>query len=106
MMKMKYTCRGTLDCDPGSWEGTLSFISMKPPYEAELNARGSYFHLLFGKHAFGNYLCIPNWGIGMELATLTDGFWNRERLCESGLSAVDACSVTEALAAMSEYINL
>lgn len=37
-------------------------------------------HFFLGKHAYGKYLCIPNWGIGTEMASLSDCFWNRERL--------------------------
>ena len=28
-------------------------------YEAEINGRGTYFHILAGRHKYGNYLCIP-----------------------------------------------
>lgn len=77
------------------------------PYEVKLSARGSYFHLLIGSYAYGNYICIPNWNVGSELAGLKDFFWNCERLRnETSLKKVDACSVAYALAELSKYIQL
>lgn len=67
-------------CSPRRWSGTLELIKTGNPCEAEISARGSRFHLIVGKHAYGNYLCIPNWDIGTEVAALTDNFWNEERL--------------------------
>lgn len=83
---------------PHQWEGTLEIIKSGDPCEAELDARGSHFHLIVGKHAYGNYICIPNWDIGTELAALSDTFWNEERLRNySKMKKVDACTVVTAL---------
>ena len=76
--------------------------------EFEVTARGSTFHLLVGKHAYGKYLCIPNWGIGTEISSLSDCFWNRERLEQDypELSKVDIISIVKALEALSSYVTL
>lgn len=46
------------------------------PYEAELNAMGKSFHLIFGSQTNGNFLCVPNWHMGCELSSLDDVSWN------------------------------
>ena len=89
------------------WTGEIEPIQLEhEPYEIEVSARGSYFHVLLGSHAYGNYICIPNWDIGTELAQLSDSFWNQGRLCNARLKKVDACSVACALLELSKYVNL
>lgn len=93
-------------CSPGKWTGTLELIKAGNPCEAEVSARGSRFHLIAGKHAYGNYICIPNCDIGTELAALTDSFWNAERLHNhSGLKKADTCTIVAALKVLADYIN-
>ena len=90
-----------------TWNGEIIPIRLEQePYEVEVSARGSYFHLLVGRHAYGNYICIPNWDIGTELASLSDSFWNLERLSTTKLKKVDACSVAYALLEVSKYVNI
>lgn len=89
------------------WTGSIDPIQLEhEPYEVEVNARGSYFHLIIGSHAYGNFICIPNWDVGTELADLSDSFWNQERLCNTKLKKVDACSVAYALQVLSNYVDL
>ncbi len=89
------------------WMGEINPIQLEhEPYEVEVSARGSYFHLLIGHHAYGNYICIPNWNVGTELASLSDSFWNLEQLSSTTLKKVDACSVTYALLELSKYVNI
>lgn len=89
------------------WTGEIIPIQLEQePYEVEVSARGSYFHLLVGHHAYGNFICIPNWDIGTELASLSDSFWNLERLSSTKLKKVDACSVAYALVELSKYVNI
>ena len=90
-----------------AWYGEIVSLQLdSEPYEVEVSARGSYFHLLIGHHAYGNYICIPNWDIGTELASLSDSFWNLERLSNTKLKKVDACSVAYALLELSKYVNI
>lgn len=89
------------------WEGSIVPIQLEqPPYEVEVSARGSCFHLIIGRHAYGNYICIPNWNVGAELARMVDSFWNYEKLCQTSLKKVDACSVASALRELSRYVEL
>ena len=104
-MTIPYTCNASGDSKP--WEGQISVIQLTAPYEVEVTARGSNFHLIFGRHAYGMYLCIPNWSIGTELGGLNDRFWNQERLMRyTGLGEVDACSIVDALYELRKYIDL
>lgn len=60
--------------------GKIKVFSFTFPIEADIDANGWNFHVIVGKHINGNYICIPNWNVGSELANLSDVFWNRERL--------------------------
>lgn len=107
-MKLNYICTGIDDMKPKRWKGCIHLLKTSAPYELEVTARHSSFHILCGKHEYGNYLCIPNWNIGTELAGLSDRFWNFERLTTyyPELSLVDAISITYALVALNEYISI
>lgn len=107
-MEITYQCKDTADPTSGSWDGHISSLHESAPYEFEVNARGSRFHLLVGKHTYGNYLCIPNWGIGTELSALSDRFWNMERLKTEypEMSVPDVISIVDALAILGTHIKL
>lgn len=60
--------------------GKIDIVTLSLPMELHIHANGWSFHVIVGKHTGGNYICIPNWNVGSELASLTDSFWNRERL--------------------------
>ncbi len=93
-----FPCVGKRDGKTESWKGRLRILKTGNPCEAEAEARGSYFHLIVGKHSYGNFVCIPNWNVGTELAELDDIFWNEERLRDyTVLKNADACSVAAAL---------
>ena len=98
-----FTCKGK-GCSPRQWECSLEILQIGNPCEAELCARGSRFRLIVGKHSYGNYLCIPNWAVGTELSTLTDFFWNEERLRHySRMKKADACTIVSALKVLAEH---
>lgn len=93
-------------CIPGKWSGTMELIKTGNPCEAEVSARGSRYHLIAGRHAYGNYVCIPNWNIGTELADLTDNFWNMEQFRNhTRLKKSDICTVITALNVLANYLN-
>lgn len=106
-MNLEYICTGTAEMQQRKWEGHIHLLRTSSPYELEVTARGSSFHILCGQHKYGNFICIPNWNIGTELAGLSDSFWNFERLTTyyPELSAVDAISITSALEKLNEYIS-
>lgn len=94
---MEFTCILRHGSCKECWTGKLTLLGKLPgQYEAEINGRGTYFHILAGRHRYGNYLCIPNHDIGCELSDFSDIFWNEERL-RSLMRKVDAVTVATAL---------
>ena len=77
------------------------------PYEAEVNAMGYSFHILFGHHRDGWFLCIPNWNFGCELAHPSDLFWNMDSMTRetSKLDYEDATAIAYALNTLSSYLE-
>lgn len=94
---MEYTCILRHGSRKEQWTGKLTLLQKCPgQYEAEISGRGTYFHVLAGRHKYGNYLCIPNHDIGCELSDFSDIFWNEERLCGL-MRKVDAVTVATGL---------
>lgn len=76
------------------------------PIEMDIEANGWTFHTIVGKHRDGNYICIPNWNIGSELAGLTDVFWNSERLINyTKLNPDNAKAIAIAIAEADRWIE-
>lgn len=53
------------------------------PYEVNVEARGSSFHMIFGSQVNGMFLCILNRNIGCELSGLSDRDWNMDSLLKT-----------------------
>lgn len=82
------------------WYGTLDVMNRtETGYEVEITGRGSSFYAIIGSYEYGNYICIPGWQVGCELASLKDIFWNQERL-EQQVSSVDAITLATAIASI------
>jgi len=91
---MEYICKQK---GSKSWIAEIILIEQnETQLEADVRGRGTQFHVIVGRHQYGTYLCIPNHGIGCELASLSDTFWNWEQLCRH-LSEVDAHTVSTGL---------
>lgn len=79
------------------WDLCLYIISREGPFtEFVAKGRGSHMHAIAGPQANGNFLCLPAYGVGSELAAFTDVFWNYERL-SALISPVDAATLATAL---------
>ena len=104
-MNFKYICEGFPNMTPSEWIGEISPLLPFEPKEFEVSARGSRFHLILGEHSYGNYIYIPNLGIGMDIAGLNEREWNLSHLLEQhpGLQPVDAISITDALVAIAKH---
>ncbi|MCH4890882.1 hypothetical protein EZV73_25100 [Acidaminobacter sp. JC074] len=63
-----------------TYKSIVDVYSDKEPFEFNVSVNGSSFHILLGSHLGGNFICIPNWEIGCELASYSDTFWNSEKL--------------------------
>lgn len=88
-------------------EGYIHPIQIaKEPYECTVEARGYSFHLLFGSQINGNFLCIPDWSIGCELASLDDQGWNLHSLLQTErLDYEESTAIIFALAIISGIIQ-
>lgn len=95
---MEYICILKDGSRRETWTGELHLLrGASGQYEAEISGRGTYFHILAGRHRYGNYLCIPNHDVGCELSGFSDIFWNEERLSHL-MRKVDAVTVAAGLA--------
>lgn len=96
---MNYICKNPNGKYEGErcWTGTVQNLKKTGCIiEAKIEGRGSTMHVIIGKYAYGNYICIPGWNVGSDLSELTDYFWNKERLGQQ-MSQPDAITVAEAL---------
>lgn len=96
----------TYECliDSETYKCKLDLLSEIGPYEFNLEANGYKYHIVIGKHQNGNFICIPNWKIGTELAGFSDVFWNSESLSEH-LGYADALCVAEGIKLVAQFIN-
>ena len=95
---MEYSCFFRDGSRIETWTGEIILLRWRPGwYEAEINGRGTYFHILAGRHKYGNYLCIPNHDVGCELSDFSDIFWNEGRISNL-MRKVDAVTVAAGLA--------
>lgn len=108
-----------------SWpEGRMEFVCSAPAEEGErgqkwlgevvvkshsmcmaellIYGRYSCINAVIGKYMSGQYICIPDIDIGCPLSSLSDIFWNRERL-SAHMNGTDAVTVAHALRALSGY---
>lgn len=106
-MELTFTCSNLDAPFQKGWKGKLKILNPDTG-EMVVTARGSYFHIFCGSYCNGHYLCIPNINVGTDLGPLDDTFWNEERLRQyfPKLSDVDIISITRALAAAKDYLNI
>lgn len=76
----------------------------KTGFEASVTTDNWQFHIIVGKFQFGNYLCIPNWKVGVELSSWKDTFWNLEQLA-GVLKRKNAISIVTAIKYIAEYLE-
>lgn len=99
---MKYPCNKDRFLDEKPWTGELTLLQISDNhYEAVINARGSYFHIITGRYENGYYLCVPNHNFGCELAGFSDKFWNREHI-KPHFGPVDTETLVCALESLNE----
>jgi hypothetical protein len=94
---MKYNCALMRGKQKEQRTGEIHVLkSSSFHYEAKITGGGTYFHVIAGRHLYGNYICIPNHDAGSELADDDDLFWNTERL-SGHLRKADAVTVANGL---------
>ena len=102
---MEFKCVKLSGKHKTTWTGQIYEIKgIKENCEMKVTARGSHFHVIFGSHSYGNYLCIPNWNVGCELADYSDMFWNYEQL-STIIRYTDAITIATAVKEVSQILN-
>ena len=74
-------------------------------FEANFEANGSCFLVIYGKHANGYFIAIPNWGVCCEAAESRDKFYNAEKLRVAGFSTVTAHILSNAIYKMVAHLS-
>jgi hypothetical protein len=101
---MDFICTYKADKELTCWTGEITNCKGTiDQCEFELKSRGSYYHVIIGKHDYGHYVCIPNWDVGCELADYADTFWNTERLSKQ-LGITDALTIATAISEISRLL--
>jgi len=102
----EYKCNLTTERKSSVWTGEIQNARItSEQIDADVVARGSYFRMIVGKSSKGNYLCVPNWNIGIQLANWTDYHWNYERLTNA-YPKINRCDATSIISAIREMANL
>ena len=103
---MEFTCRHTSKKRTQTWQGTIKIINVTGNHvEASMTGRGSYFHVITGPQMNGNYICIPNYNTGSELASYKDLLWNKEQLTRS-MGIIDATTVATGLTYLPDIMRI
>lgn len=66
-------------------------------FEANVNACGYCYLVIYGRHINGYFCAIPNFGISCEMAEPSDTFYNTERLIGVGVGARAARELAKAI---------
>ena len=61
----------------------ISYQLDHEPYEADVDAGGYSFHLIFGHQTSGMFLCMPDQGVGCQLSELSDRDYNMNSLLKT-----------------------
>lgn len=99
---MKYTCNSNHRFGDETWEADLSVTHELSDscFEAEISARGTWFHLIVGKCRYSNFLSVISHNFSCELANFSDVFYNRERI-SAFLNPVDTESLVRGISQLS-----
>lgn len=103
-----YKCIGMGILSGSSWNGSITSITASDNHvEAEVTSRDSYFQIILGHYKYGNYLCVPNWNLGIEIAEFNNHHWIMEKLILKypNINLVDVTSIVYAVDKISTITN-
>jgi len=93
---IKFHCKEMIGKQLQTWNGKVTrLVNYGSHYEISIDSRSGFFFLV-GHCVNGNFISIPAFNIGSDLADYSDYFWNNERLSDI-MNPVDAATVAEAL---------
>ena len=79
------------------WKASVDIIDSYGPFlELQFTGHGSSIHAITGPQRNGNFICLPAYDVGSELAGYEDTFWNKERLSPI-IGEVDAVTIVQGL---------
>lgn len=88
------------------WTGQVKIAALTADTaELLIEGRGSYMDIIIGKYRIGLYVCIPDIDVGCPISSMSDYFWNRERLAKH-MNQTDAITVAWALKAAASHWGL
>lgn len=106
MIEMSYLCEITYDNgEVAQWNGTITMITKKAPYEVVLQGDGNKYHLIYSKYQSGYYLVIPEWFIGCEMSTYNDIVWNRGAIKRAGLNERETETIVQGISHIKQMLN-
>ncbi|MBS4040150.1 MAG: hypothetical protein KGZ81_06075 [Flavobacteriales bacterium] len=89
-----------------SWEARITYFkNYGSHYEMRIQAYYGAILVLFGKTAFGYFVCIPDFEAGCYLSHLKDIFWNTEALVRT-IDEITGITIAEALRAIVDLIEI
>lgn len=98
---IEFRCQRKIGRRTESWTGVVTrLINYGSHYEVFISSRSGFFFLI-GHCVNGNFISIPAFDVGSDLADFSDYFWNNERL-SSIMNKVDATTVAQAIKALKE----
>ena len=106
---INFKCIGLAKHQGETWSGTITNATFSTScIEAEATARDSYFQIIIGHYKYGGYLCVPNFGIGLEVPDFNDYFWIYEKIMHNHqeLNKVDVMSIISAASELAIIANL
>ncbi|HZJ83164.1 MAG TPA: DUF6618 family protein [Clostridia bacterium] len=93
---LSFHCISHIDESPQEWDGIIgNIVCHGSHYEINIQSR-SGITIIVGKYTCGGFLSIPSYGVGSELASFGDYFWNLEQLLQV-TNPVDAVTIAQAL---------
>ena len=97
---MNFSCSLEQDDGKSCWDASIRILFCSSRIcEAVAEGRSTTFHFIAGHYRDGNFLCVPSHGFGCELSSLTDTFWNSERI-RKHLCPVDSATLVAAIACL------
>ncbi len=74
-------------------------------FEAQVEACGNSYLVIYGRHINGYFCCIPDWNVGCEMAEPSDTYWNYESLRKTKLNKEAAKAIVREIAHVAEGLK-
>jgi hypothetical protein len=95
-MLMEFECLLKIGKNIENWKGKITYYNIEDDILEMYVESRSYIHIILGRTQYGNFVCIPNYDSGCYLSTLSDFFWNSEKLSKL-IGKVDGITVATAI---------